>query len=301
MRAELHPALASIHALLHIEHNRLSNETETSYPILTDEELYQNSRRIVAAEIQNIVYSEFLPLVLGPVAMEEYKLNLPISGTTTYNNNATANLYNEFATFAFRFGHSLIPNTFEPSDKPLSTVKNICPLKDNLFKIEEFVLGKGFSARAWQNIILGVASSPSPPMDAKMEDHVTSFLFCNSTCEFKRGHGQDLAARNIQRGRDHGLSGYIKYREYCGLSVPSDWSEKPEDISQQNWDNMRSVYTDVRDIDAFTGAMSEKAVEGGLVGPTIVCILGIQFKVLMEGDRLLISRYIPYLFFNFFR
>ena len=48
---------------------------------------------------------------------------------------------------------------------------------------------------------------------------------------------------------------------------------------------MNSVYSDVADIDAFTGAMSETSVPGGLVGATIACILGNQFKNLMDGDR----------------
>ena len=101
----------------------------------------------------------------------------------------------------------------------------------------------------------------------------------------RKGFGQDLAARNIQRGRDHGLPGYVRFRAFCGLSVPSSWSDKPEDISQKNWDNIKSVYTNVADIDVFTGAISEKSVSGGLVGATFACVLGKQFKNLMEGDR----------------
>ena len=74
-------------------------------------------------------------------------------------------------------------------------------------------------------------------------------------------------------------------RSFCGLSYPSSWDDKPDDISQKNWDNMKSVYTDVHDIDAFTGVISETSVPGGLVGPTVACILGIQFRNLMSGDR----------------
>ena len=48
---------------------------------------------------------------------------------------------------------------------------------------------------------------------------------------------------------------------------------------------MKSVYTNVADIDVFTGAMSEKSVSGGLLGATIACVLGKQFKNLMVGDR----------------
>ena len=48
---------------------------------------------------------------------------------------------------------------------------------------------------------------------------------------------------------------------------------------------MASVYDNVKDIDAFTGAISEIPVSNGLVGPTVACILGKQFQNLMIGDR----------------
>ena len=194
-------------------------------------------------------------------------------------------IFNEFATFAFRFGHSLVPIHFSPSNMPQETVRNICPIKDNFFNLEEFVLGQDLSGKAWQNVILGISKTQSPPMDSKIEPSLTNFLFCGDHCDYRKGFGQDLVARNIQRGRDHGLPGYIRFRAFCGLSVPSSWNNKPGDISQSNWDNMRSVYNNVMDIDVFTGAMSEKPVPGGLVGATIACVLGKQFRNLMAGDR----------------
>ena len=77
----------------------------------------------------------------------------------------------------------------------------------------------------------------------------------------------------------------IFLRFLCGLQAPTSWLDKPPEISQSNWDNMKSVYTNVEDIDAFTGAISEIPVSGGLVGPTVACILGLQFKNLITGDR----------------
>ena len=215
IRATEQPGLASIHSLFVLEHNRLATEISTQDPSLLDEELYQRARRLVIGQIQNIVYSEFLPIVLGSTKMQEYGLNLPVSGTTSYDPNVNPGISNEFATFAMRFGHSLIPDFFIPAKKPLKTTPNICPLKDTFFKVEECVLGKSLTGKAWQNLILGISTTQSPPMDAKVEESIGNFLFCKDNlgeCDFITGHGQDLAARNIQRGRDHGLPGYIHYR-----------------------------------------------------------------------------------------
>ena len=78
---------------------------------LDDEELYQQTRRIVIAELQNIVYNEFLPIILGEKFVKDHNLNLPsIESSSTYEDAINPTLSNEFATFAFRFGHTLIPN-----------------------------------------------------------------------------------------------------------------------------------------------------------------------------------------------
>jgi len=71
----------------------------------------------------------------------------------------------------------------------------------------------------------------------------------------------------------------------CGLAVPSNWNDRPKDISQENWENLKLAYDDVADIDAFTGGVSEDSVSNGIVGSTFACILAEQFKNLKRGDR----------------
>merc|ERR1719300_877170 len=285
IRAIEQPGLASLHSLFVNEHNRIAKEIQQANQELNDEDIFQEARRFVIAELQNIVYNEFLPTVLGADLIKDHKLTLNEDETTLYHEAINPAISNEFATFAFRFGHTLVPNFLRTRGDPKRTNSVLCPIKDNFFKFEEFVLGKDYSGRAWENLLFGLSTTESQPFSPKISDHITNYLYCGTNCNSEDGFGEDLAARNIQRGRDHGIPGYTKYRKWCGLSVPSSWNYKPTDISQQYWDNLKLVYNSVTDIDAFTGGVSEDSIPDGVVGRTFGCILANQFQNLIKGDR----------------
>ncbi len=71
-RAAENIALTSMQTMFVREHNRLADETSEADPNLTDEEIYQQAREIVIAELQSITYNEFLPALLGENALSEY-------------------------------------------------------------------------------------------------------------------------------------------------------------------------------------------------------------------------------------
>ena len=47
------------------EHNRIVDLLKAKSPKMSGEDLFQHARRLVIAEMQNIVFSEFLPITLG--------------------------------------------------------------------------------------------------------------------------------------------------------------------------------------------------------------------------------------------
>lgn len=57
--------MALMHTLWYREHNRIAEKLGQLNPHWNDEKLFQESRRIVVAEMQKITYSEWLPAVLG--------------------------------------------------------------------------------------------------------------------------------------------------------------------------------------------------------------------------------------------
>ena len=76
VRAQEQPGLTSMHTLWMREHNRVAKEMAAENPSLSDEELFQESRRLVAAQLQNIVYDEWLPKILGSNLIDQYGLKV---------------------------------------------------------------------------------------------------------------------------------------------------------------------------------------------------------------------------------
>ncbi len=101
--------LALLHTIWLREHNRIADGLFTLNPNWSDEIIYQESRRIVIAEMQHITYNEFLPLILGPEYMRTFSLHPVQRGYTgLYNPEVDPTITNAFASAAYRFGHSLV-------------------------------------------------------------------------------------------------------------------------------------------------------------------------------------------------
>ena len=129
--------------------------------------------------------------------------------------------------------------------------------------------------------LLGLANQRSGRMDPTLTTEVTNHLFEKPGKFF----GIDLAAINIQRGRDMGVPGYNHFREYCGLARAKYFEDLIGVFSNKTLLRMSQLYKHVDDIDLWTAGISEYPVQDGLVGPTFACLIARQFVNLRRGDR----------------
>lgn len=130
-------------------------------------------------------------------------------------------------------------------------------------------------------LLLGFSNQPSQKRDEFMADELTNHLFQSANLPF----GMDLAAVNIQRGRDHGIAPYTAWREPCGLALIKNWRDLETIMSSDTVQRFRTIFEHVDDIDLFSGGLAERPVRGGLVGPVFACIIAQQFLNLRKGDR----------------
>ena len=249
-------------------------------PSWSNDQLFEFTRTIVIAEWQNIVFDQFLTALLGS-ANPFSQANPP-----PYDPTVDASITNSFATAAYRFGHSMVqglhslftvPGNFHADDVDLST---------NFFESSSYVAVNGGGAE-W--LLNGLMRQSARKLDPAVTEALTNHLFANNNA----GLGSDLIARNINRGRDHGLPSYNDFREACGLPKICSWGARPAEISPENWETLRHTYALPMDIDLFPGGLAEEPVNGGILGETFSCLVSEQFRKLIQGDRFFFTHQAP--------
>ncbi|KAL8610224.1 hypothetical protein ACOMHN_038919 [Nucella lapillus] len=264
-RVNEHPGLMTIHTIFARVHNIIVKGLQSTQRHRTQEEIFQTARKILGAIIQNIQYNEWLPMILNSDTRKTFQL---ITGQRThYIPLLDPRMMNAFSTAAFRFGHSLIPDAMFIGGEAIP-IRALFGKPRQLFRnfngvVEALITNKGKSDKR----------------DRFFTPEVTRHLFEMD----EPGTGLDLVALNIQRGRDHGLPPYNHYRRVCGLKVFKAF--KDLQVSPRAQYLYKTLYKSVDDIDLFTGLMTEKNLPGAMVGPTLSCLIGLQFHALKFGDR----------------
>lgn len=276
VRANENPELLALHTLFVREHNRIAAEAAAKNPTWTDERLFQHARRIVIAELQKITYDEFLPSLLGgPKPGAD-----GIAAYRGYQATVNPGIATEFSTAAFRVGHSMLGEDIEFLADDGTAIRDPLALRDAFFNPTPL------SEVGIDGIVKYLASSRAQEIDTRVVDDVRNFLF-----GAPGQGGFDLAALNIQRGRDHGLADYNTVRVAYGLPRVTSFAQITPDTAVQQ--ALQQAYGSVDRMDLWVGGLAEKHLPGSSLGATFTRIIVDQFTRLRDGDRYWYQNVLP--------
>ncbi|XP_038151495.1 eosinophil peroxidase-like isoform X2 [Cyprinodon tularosa] len=267
--------LASLHTLMMREHNRLARALHQLNPQWDGERLYQEARKIMGGYMQVITYRDWLLHIVGPEAISSHLSTYP-----GYNDQIDPSISNVFATAAYRFAHVMVQPFMFRLDENYEEHPNYPSelLHRTMFAPWRVVFEGGLDP-----IVRGLIGRQAK---LNTQSHILTEELRDRLFKFSVELALDLGSLNLQRGRDHGLPGYNKWREFCGLSQPRTLSELAEvmnntDLAQALLD----LYGTPENIDPWLGGVAEPFVRGGRVGPLFACLISTQFQRIREGDR----------------
>ena len=190
--------LTVLQALFLDNHNRLAGILTQANPSRTDQQLFDEARKLNIAAYQSVIYNEWIPAALGPNALPPY------SG---YNPDINATIANEFSTVAFRFGHSLLSGDVERQGNNGQTVADSVPLALDFFD-STILNGEGMPSvvdpvtglmtTSIGAVLKGDADGNAQAMDVLVINEVRDLLF-------------NEVIPGVGGGQDHHRAGYATW------------------------------------------------------------------------------------------
>lgn len=176
-----HAGLTAMHTIWMREHNHWAKVISSAKRSWSNDQVYWKARQVVIAEMQKVIYEEWLPALLGSMTY--------LLGTPEYDPELTPDIHTEFAVAAFRTGHSMVNNHIETDAGPISLIQ--------LFT-QSMAMHSPISTLG--ELLKGFSTTPAEVMDAKVVSGLRNFLFGSL--------GLDLVTMNIVRGREVGIARY---------------------------------------------------------------------------------------------
>lgn len=257
------PQLQVLHSIQLREHNRIAGILQGMNRHWKDKKLFEETRRIVIAQFQHVVYEEFLPAYIDPGITKH--LDNPLFGP-----NFDAAVFNEFSSSVFRVMHSFIPTQVHLISKDDTIATH---------KLHKILNNVQIIRTHYDDIVRGLLVQPIhvPGYDPELFHG----MFKNNDTD----PGLDLVSVDLIRGRDHGLPPYANIlKDLRGNTPITKFQHLSPFISDENIELLRHTYEAVEDIDLLVGALLETPMNGSLLGPTAQSMFFSQFRRLMTAD-----------------
>ncbi len=264
-RVNENPTVAMTTTLFMREHNYWVDELAGLHPEWSGNLLYEMARAITTAEYQNIIYTEYLPVLIGP-ALGPYR---------GYDSRVNSQVSQEFSTAAFRVGHTQVSENQSGRDND-GNITYSQSLARSFFNTAETTLANGINA-----LMRSVTMEFSQATDVYTVPALRNLLY--SPLPGGNIDLVDLIAIDIQRGRDAGLATLNQTRVALGLAPHASFAALTGDKVLQA--QFKALYGDINQVDLFMGGQAEAHAAGAVVGETFQAIIARQFHALRAGDR----------------
>ena len=266
VRANEHTALSSMHTIMVREHNRVADRLFQLDPTASDDELFEAARKVVGASVQAITYNQYLPA-----------LGIDVGSYEGYDATVKPTVSTEFSTAGFRL-HSMIAN-----GAPRLNADGSTHAAGDLGLLDGFWNPTQLTSVGIEPLLRGLAASNAEANDVQVVDALRNVLF-GTPGGGPVANGTDIAAIDIQRGRDHGVADLNTVREALGLEAYESFAEISDDPAVVA--ALESAYAgDLSCLDLWPGLLAETPLVGGSLGETMTAIIAEQFGRTRDGDR----------------
>jgi len=230
----------------------------------TDDQKFQEARRWVIGHIQAITFNEYLPTLINakPPAY-------------AYNSSLNPQVSAFFSTVAFRYGHDEVSGIIARYNK------SGLPYQDgNILLRDSYFFPDAVKKVGIDPYLRGAAVNQQNAVDAQIDEDMRTFLFNQAPAL-----ATDLAARNMQRARDHGIARYNECRKAYGLPTCATFSCINNDTRIVNLLNQAYGTDNVTYLDPFVGGLLEAKLPGSNLGPLFTVSIVEQLVRSRNADR----------------
>jgi hypothetical protein len=294
--------LALLHSLFMREHNAVCDHLRATHPELSDDELFDKARLVVAALMAKIHTVDWTPAIIAhPTTVTALRTNWwglegrrldrligrrtsnevirGIPGSPTDLHGVPFQLTEEFVA-VYRM-HPLIPDEFSFRSPADDATLQECTLPE-----------------------IGVQHVRERLTEMSMSDVLYSFgtmhpgaitlhNFPRFLQHFDRADGSlvDLASIDVLRVRERGVPRYNEFRRLLHLKAYGTFEEMAD--TPEHAADLRRVYSDPEEVDTMIGMYAEKKPKGFGFSDTAFRIFILMASRRLESDRFFTSDYRP--------
>ena len=286
--------LALLHSLFMREHNAICTHLHATHPELSDDELYDKARLVVAALMAKIHTTDWTPAIIAhPTTVTALRTNWwglegerldkligrhtsnevirGIPGSPTNHHGVPYSLTEEFVC-VYRM-HPLIPD-----DYSFRSLTNDAVLQERtLPEIGAVHVRERLSEVPMGDLLYSFGTSHPGA--------ITLHNYPRFLQHFERADGSlvDLASIDVLRVRERGVPRYDEFRRLLHLKTFDTFEEMCD--TPEHAEELRSIYGDVERVDSMVGMYTERKPKGFGFSDTAFRIFILMASRRLESDR----------------